>query len=76
MRKSIMIESDNHQPGLYELDKSSERWVRIPDRGAVEEFKGLFGAEGDDLVFRAGTKTFGWVPAPRLPGSSNGKETR
>jgi hypothetical protein len=70
----VLTKDQSHQPGLYELDKSSERWVRIPDRGAAEEFRGLFGADGDDLVLRAGTKTFGWVPAPSLRGSRNGKE--
>jgi hypothetical protein len=60
-----------HPRGLYELDRASGKWTRIPDRGPSEEYRGLFGADGDDLIFRAGTKTFGWVPAAKLREASH-----
>ena len=48
----------SHVSQLCELDKTSGRWVPVPR--ASQEFNGLCGADGDSLVLRAGTKTFGW----------------
>jgi hypothetical protein len=54
----------SHVNGLYELDKNSGKWIAL--RRPSGEFNGLYGADGDDLILRAGTKTFGWFSARDL----------
>jgi len=52
-----------HRPGLYRLDKSASRWVRVHERSSTIDFGGLFGVEGDELILRSGPYTFGWIPS-------------
>lgn len=51
-----------HRGAIYRLDKTSARWVKVYERTPPAEFDGLFGADGGDLVLRAGQNTFGWFP--------------
>lgn len=51
----------SHVSGIYELDRSAKRWALFRSRRPSDEFGGLFGADGDELILRAGTKTFGWI---------------
>jgi hypothetical protein len=77
MAELVMVESTNdvyafftytamnaaHRPGLYRLDKSVSRWVRVHERFSATDFGGLFGVEGDELILRSGPYTFGWIPS-------------
>jgi len=70
----VMTDSDNavyawfwnfrpgppHQAGVYQLDKGSQRWVPVRNGTASSEFGLLTGGDGDDLVIRTGSKSFGW----------------
>ncbi|HEX5432229.1 MAG TPA: hypothetical protein VFW83_09695 [Bryobacteraceae bacterium] len=53
-----------HTSGLYRLDKRNAKWVHIDD--GSKEFGGLFGADGSDIILRAGSKTYGWFPEAKF----------
>ena len=60
----------SHKAGLYKLNKSSSKWTSVLEDSPSDEYAGLFGSDGDNLIFRAGTKTFGWVRAEMVEGRS------
>jgi hypothetical protein len=55
-----------HTSAVYRLDKAAARWVSAYVKTPADEFGGLYGADGADLIFRAGSKTYGWVPNTAL----------
>jgi hypothetical protein len=60
-----------HPNVLYRLDKESGRWIKIFDLTPPAEYTWVFGADGDDLVLRAGERTYGWFPAKTLTATTH-----
>lgn len=52
--------SSKNISGTYWLDKESRRWIVARPDGMSAEYQLFSGGDGDSLVFRAGSKTFGW----------------
>jgi hypothetical protein len=55
-----------HRNALYRLDKTYGRWDKVRDLMPPAEYRGMFGSDGDDLVLRAGTRTYGWFSGKAL----------
>jgi hypothetical protein len=45
--------------GVFELDLSTAKWIRKTER--VSDFAGLYGHDGESLIYRSGCCTYGWV---------------
>jgi hypothetical protein len=52
--------------GLYWLDREASRWLATNSSGKSPEYQLFSGRDGDDLIFRAGSHTFGWFRSERL----------
>lgn len=53
---------------LFQLDRRQRRWIRVPSTLFPPNFAGLYGAEGDELILRAGAGLYGWFRLPDLTG--------
>lgn len=53
---------------LYRLNRSKGVWEKVTPQ--TKEYRGFFGADGDALIFRAGTKNYGWFPVSGLVSAS------
>ena len=58
------VSQDSRFHGLYQLDRTNRRWLRVPGEWADPGFGGLFGAEGNHLILRRGCCEYGWFEAP------------
>jgi hypothetical protein len=52
--------------GLFWLDEDSRRWIPAPERSKSSEYGLLSGGDGKNLIFRGGSRTFGWFDAQSL----------
>lgn len=48
--------------GVFELNLASSKWVRKSER--VAGFAGLYGYDGESLIYRSGCCTYGWLSPP------------
>jgi hypothetical protein len=79
----VMTDSDNdvyafyayrspdasHRTAVYRLDKSTAKWIAVHESSGSTEFGALYGADGEELILRAGSGTFGWFPGSSLRGN-------
>ncbi len=54
---------------LFQLDGEARRWKPLPPDLFPPDFRGLRGAEGDQLILRSGPGLYGWFVAPDVVGS-------
>jgi hypothetical protein len=61
-----------HDPknnGLFELDRTTHKWTRVPKPFTAPGFGGLYGVDGNSLILRSGCCQYGWVDAPDVIGA-------
>ncbi len=53
---------------LFQLDGEARSWKPLAPDQFPPGFRGLRGAEGDQLILRSGAGLYGWFPAPDIVG--------
>ena len=53
---------------FFQLDGEARQWKPLPPDRFPPDFRGLSGADGEQLILRSGPGLYGWFPAPDVVG--------